>query len=139
MSSSASGRKNDHPGNASHSNEIVRGRVKKAKVGRKPLLMNEAKIGLLADAFAAGNSIRNACGMAGVGVSTYHRWMAEFERAGEGSLIREFRDRIKKAQAEAEHRNVLLIQKAATTRWQAAAWWLERHRPEHWGRMRRMP
>ena len=29
-------------------------------------------------------------------------------------------------------RNVAIIQKAANTKWQAAAWWLERKRSEDW-------
>lgn len=41
----------------------------------------------------------------------------------------EFLDAVKKAEEEAVVRNVAIINKAASTSWQAAAWWLERRRP----------
>ena len=44
-------------------------------------------------------------------------------------------EEINNARAEAETRNVFLIQKAAKDgTWQAAAWWLERTSPKRWGR-----
>ena len=37
-----------------------------------------------------------------------------------------------KAEADAEVRNVAIIQRAADTTWQAAAWWLERKHKAEW-------
>ena len=39
--------------------------------------------------------------------------------------------------AEAQNRNVVLIQKAAQTNWQASAWYLERSDPTNWGKRER--
>jgi hypothetical protein len=50
-------------------------------------------------------------------------WIDRFE---------DFRDAIQKAEADAEIRNVAIIQKAASATWQAAAWWLERKRKGDW-------
>lgn len=43
-------------------------------------------------------------------------------------------DAIKKAVAEAEYRDYTIIEKAAETQWQAAAWRLERRFPERWAK-----
>ena len=48
--------------------------------------------------------------------------------------FREFREAVERARAEAVARNVALVQKAADDSWQAAAWWLERSRPDQYGR-----
>lgn len=64
--------------------------------------------------------------------------MQEGETAEEGSLARTFYERVEKACAEAEHRNVMVIQKASGKSWQAAAWWLERRNPEEYGRKDRV-
>ena len=49
----------------------------------------------------------------------------------------EFFEAIKKAEAQAEARNVAVIQTAARDSWQAAAWWLERKYPQEWGKKER--
>lgn len=107
-------------------------------MGRKSLLHDKARIDRLVDALLAANTIRNACDLSAIGETTFHRWMQKGENAPEGSPLREFRGRIKRAMAEAQHRNVLIIQKAAATNWQAAAWFLERTRPDEWGRKSRL-
>jgi hypothetical protein len=38
------------------------------------------------------------------------------------------------ASAEADLRDLIMINKAAAKYWQAAAWYLERSDPKHWGR-----
>ena len=48
---------------------------------------------------------------------------------------RQFREAVQNARAEAEARNVALIQRAANEgTWQAAAWFLERTAHARWGR-----
>ena len=105
----------------------------KAPQGRKSLLIKSQIFLRLRDALAAGNSYESSCAMAGISRTTFYRWMDEAESAPEGHPLREFRDTVKKACAIAEHRNVMIIQKAAARHWQAAAWWLERARWKDWG------
>jgi transposase len=98
------------------------------------------------EALRAGNYIETACAYAGISTTAYHRWIQE---ADQGASINdtplsaddlqkrvEFRDSCARARAEAEVRNVALIQKAATSpkNWAAAGWWLERSKPDRWGR-----
>jgi hypothetical protein len=88
----------------------------------------------LVEALKAGNYIETACTYAGIGVSTYHAWVAKAEETGANKDFTDFLDAVKKARSEAEIRNVALIQQAAQKNWTAAAWWLERSQPARWGR-----
>jgi hypothetical protein len=86
-------------------------------------------------ALVAGNTYEASCRLANIALSTFTRWMKQGRESKEGTLAREFFDHVELATAEAEHRNVMAIQKAATRgNWQAAAWWLERRRPKHYAR-----
>ena len=102
--------------------------------GRRSHLLDEAKMQGLQDALIAGNTVENACVMAGIGESSFYRWMREADEAPEGHPLWEFQQRVKKAMAVAEHRNIMVIQKAAEKNWQAAAWFLERRNPKEYGR-----
>jgi len=76
----------------------------------------------LFEALRAGNTRKAACLYAGVGLSQFAEWQERF---------RDFREAIQKAEADAEVRAVAQIAQAARDgTWQAAAWWLERRRPE---------
>jgi len=86
-------------------------------------------------ALVAGNTYVAASRLAGISISTFTRWMSQGREAKEGTLAREFFDFVELASTEAEHRNVMCIQKAAGGgSWQAAAWWLERRRPTAYAR-----
>lgn len=63
-----------------------------------------------------GSSRTDACYMVDIHYETFTQWMKKPE----------FAETIKKAEAVCKNRNIGLIQKAALTTWQAAAWWLER-------------
>ena len=102
--------------------------------GRHTHLLDQHRMQKLRDALIAGNTIENSCTMAGIGERSFYRWMQEAESAPEGHPLWQFRQSVKSAMAEAEHRNVMIIQKAAVTSWQAAAWFLERRNPKAWGR-----
>jgi len=91
-----------------------------------------------------GNYVKDACHMVGISRWTYYRWIKRGEKALEleekGKKIPasekkycDICDTIKKAEAKAIIRNVLIIQKAAEKTWQAAAWWLERAHYKDWG------
>jgi len=84
-------------------------------------------------AILAGNFNQIAASDAGVGESTFYRWLQEGEAAQSG-IKREFWEAVKKAEATAETQYVSLMEKAAKQSWQAAAWWLERKHNDRWGR-----
>jgi hypothetical protein len=103
-------------------------------VGPKTLLTNELT-DQLATILRAGNYLGVALRAVGLHRRTFHDWMkrgtSERERDAE---FRVFRERIRKARAEGEVRNVAHIARAAVQSWQAAAWLLERQYPERWAR-----
>jgi transposase len=101
-----------------------------ASMGRISKLSPEVRK-RLCDAVAAGNNRTVAAEFAGVGRSTFLSWMAK-GRCQKSGPYRDLLDAIKKAEADAEVRNVAIIQKAANKTWQAAAWWLERTHPDRW-------
>lgn len=75
----------------------------------------------IAALLANGSNRTDACAIAGISYETFTQWMQKAE----------FVEAIKKAEATCKNRNIALVQKAALTTWQAAAWWLERkHRDE---------
>lgn len=87
------------------------------------------------EALRAGNYIDVACAYAGIGTSTYYRWMQRSKEHDSPVIYVEFREAVQRARAEAEIRNVGLVQRAASDgTWQAAAWFLERSHPRKWGR-----
>lgn len=117
--------------------------------GAKPPSINDPKVQDLLKALRYGNYMDAACAAAGVGVTTVYRWINEGQdeaqriAAGEQpnphkATYVEILEGIEKARGEAEARNVAVIQKAAQDgTWQASAWWLERSRPQKWGRFTR--
>ena len=98
-------------------------------VGRRSKRTPERESRLLS-ALSAGNTRQAACFYAGISDETLANWMRR-------SL--EFLERVKKAEADAEVRMVAQVARAAQEgTWQAAAWWLERRRPEDYGRRDRV-
>lgn len=84
----------------------------------------------LLDALRAGNTRKAACQYAGVAQDAFNRWLVRFA---------DFADVVKKAEADAEVRHVANIAKASQDGvWQASAWWLERRRPDDYGRRDRV-
>lgn len=74
-------------------------------------------------ALRAGNTRKAACHYATVSVDAFAVWLKRYP---------EFSDAVAKAEADAEIRNVAVIQRAAEATWQAAAWWLERKMKADW-------
>ncbi len=90
-------------------------------------------------ALASGCYRETAAQHAGIGVSTFYRWMEQGEadvEQNKNTPHRELWEAINKAEADAEVQAVALIRKAAMQprSWQAAAWLLERKKPDQWGR-----
>lgn len=114
--------------------------------GARPKLLDPDRQKNLIAAIRAGATHEAAAAHAGIGSTTFYRWMdrgrTEDERIlnGEKPLpeeapYREIWESVQKAQADAEIRNIAVIQNAASTgTWQAAAWWLERRMPSKYAR-----
>lgn len=98
----------------------------------RPSKLTPERLKRIVDAIRAGNYVETAAEYAGIGKTTFYRWMEQGEKASRG-IYRDFRDAVMRARAEAEARNIALIQKAAPDDWRAAAWWLERAFPDRWG------
>lgn len=90
-------------------------------------------------ALRAGSYQETAARYAGISPKTFYEWMNRGESDDpEQTLFREFREAVERAKADAEIRDLLLIDKAANDgSWQAAAWKLERKFPHRWGRLQR--
>lgn len=103
--------------------------------GRTDLRTNPTVCEKFKGALIAGNTYAAACRVARVSAASFYRWMKQGNSAPEGTLARDFYEMVEDATTQAEHRNVMCIQKAAGKgNWQAAAWWLERRRPNDYGR-----
>jgi len=97
------------------------------------------------NALRAGNYVETAAQLAGVGRASIYRWIdkgqSAIDREEQGEELNadderyaEFARGVEEARASAMARNVALVNTAAQTTWQAAAWWLERTNPQMWGR-----
>ena len=104
-----------------------------AKKGRKSKLDDTRREKLL-KAIRVGNDKKVACALAGISETTLYRWLELAQKKNARAELREFRELLERAEAEAEVLKVSRIAQAADNgRWQAAAWWLERKHPERWG------
>lgn len=65
----------------------------------------------------AGNTQHDAATLVDISDETFHQWKNNRP---------EFAEALKKATTKSKNRNIQIIQRAAITTWQAAAWWLER-------------
>ena len=103
-----------------------------SNIGR-PSKLEDSRVEELVKWLKLGYYIEDACTMAGIGKTTYYRWL---EKAEEGlEEYRDFRDSVQKARAEAEGAHIMNIRKAADNGvWQASAWYLERSHPSKWGK-----
>ena len=89
----------------------------------RPTKYNEETVTRVTQALRAGNTRRAACAYANIDQGTFPNWLKQHS---------DFSDAIEKAEGDAEVRNVAIIQRAADTTWQAAAWWLERKHKAEW-------
>jgi len=96
----------------------------------RPTKFTPERTDRLLDALRGGNTRRASCLLAGIGVQTLDDWQHRFPY---------FREAIEKAEAEAEVAHVANIVRAAQDGvWTASAWWLERRRPDDYGRVDRV-
>ena len=107
------------------------------KAGIKDKRLDEKFVANLCQALKSGNTKKNACLLAGCSETQLYKWLRDPNCELEDTLAHQFASSIKKSMAEAQNRNVVLIQKAAQTNWQASAWYLERSDPTNWGKRER--
>jgi hypothetical protein len=77
-----------------------------------------------------GLTIAETCDACGVSETQFRTWRRHFP---------DFAELVRRGQAEAVKIHLSIIRNAAASgrHWQASAWWLERRRPERWGRTER--
>lgn len=109
-------------------------------------MLDEKRTAKVIEALRAGNYMDTAAMYAGISKQTLYNWLAKGrdarEKVANGGIASdqeakfiELVDAVEKARADAEVRNVHLIQQAAQGgTWQAAAWFLERSHPGKWAR-----
>jgi hypothetical protein len=99
----------------------------------RPTKLDADRQAKVCEALALGVSIEAAAAHAGLSATCVHEWMAR-GRKGE-RLYAEFLEATTRARDAAEVRYAAVVAKAAKEGSESAArWWLERRRPETWGR-----
>ena len=101
------------------------------RVGRRTKLTPERQ-NRIVSAIRVGNYTTVAVAYAGVGRTTFYRWMRRGKRATDG-LYRRFYEAVRKANVEAEVRAVAIVQKHMQKSWRAAIAFLERRFRLRWG------
>lgn len=96
----------------------------------RPLKLDEVTAQRIVAAVAKGLPRDTAAKLAAISPRTLYQWLAR-GRDGEEPFA-QFSQRVKRAEAESEEEMVSRVREASKTTWQAAAWWLERRRPERW-------
>ena len=102
-----------------------------ADVGRDTKLTPELQTKVI-DYIKNGNYTKTACQAVGISEQTYYTWVKR-GKDGESPFV-EFLESVERARAEAEVRNVFIVQVAAKKDWRAAMTWLERVNYKDWGR-----
>lgn len=92
---------------------------------------------MICQAIRAGNYVESAVLVAGITKKTLHNWLLRGKH-GEAPF-EDFLHAVQKAQAEADVRDIMRIDRAGGESWQALAWKLERRRPHLFGRQDRKP
>ena len=98
----------------------------------RPTKLTPGLSAAIVKAIRAGNYPEVAAESEGVSGASYYLWMKRGE-AGEAPFS-EFFESVTRAKARAERRMVHLVRTAAINDAHAAQWFLERSRPDRWGR-----
>ncbi len=95
----------------------------------------------LVEALRKGHAMNVAARLAGIGPTTFYTWLTKGKVSPQNPdpprQFREFRECIKRAEAEAEDRLLTIVLAAAPSSWQAAMCLLERRGPQRWARRER--
>ena len=104
--------------------------------GRKTKLTPQVQA-IIIETLQGGGYASTASQRAGIDEATLYRWLERGEKQAQGPF-REFRDAVKKAEADIETKATALVLKVAfdadNPNWVAAMTFLERRYPQHWGR-----
>ncbi len=100
----------------------------------RPTKLNDITERKILDATGKGLPRDTVAKLAGIEPSTLYLWLRK-GRAGDPEYS-EFSASVKRAEAQGEAELVATIRAASSDSWQAAAWLLERRRPERWGQRR---
>jgi len=90
----------------------------------------------LVEAVEKGNYVCTACDLVGISTPTYYDWKMRGDKGEEP--FSSFLSAIKEAEAKAEDNALQVIQGANKDSWQSAAWYLERRKPDRWGKKERI-
>jgi hypothetical protein len=100
------------------------------RIAHRKTSLTPQVIDRLALLLRGGIPLATACAALNVPRSTFYDWLNR-----DGPLNVQLRERIGQAQARGELALVLDVIRASRFRWQAAAWLLERTKPESFGRV----
>lgn len=117
----------------------------------RPTKLTYEIIKRITDIVRAGNYLETAAAHAGIDKTTLHRWMkrgareeervekeSDLEMDPKEKIYVDFCHSIKKAIADSEIKDLLIIGKAAEMDWKASAWRLERRFPTKWARREKL-
>lgn len=99
--------------------------------------LQKERITNILDSLTQGMSIPNACEISGICRKTYYLWYKKGEEDSEKgikSLQRELYEGVPVAESRCIKTHIDIIHNAAKKDWHASAWFLERTRPELFGR-----
>lgn len=89
---------------------------------------------IIVKALENGLAIKSACGLAHISEKTFYNWYNEGAEKKSGKK-RDFHDAVDNAKNVAQSNFENVIASAANDgTWQAAAWWLERRRPDKYNK-----
>ncbi len=104
----------------------------------RPTKLTPAVSAAICESVKGGVYIETACQANNISTSTYYRWLDKADDPNADPIYKTFRDASARARGEAQVQHVLLVTQAARTDWRAAAWFLERSFPTHYGRQERI-
>lgn len=115
----------------------ARAKKDRTRIIGRPIALDRDMQEMICQAIRAGNYVESAVLVAGITKKTFHEWLLRGKR-GEAPFA-DFLNAVQKAQAEADVRDIMRIDRAGGDSWQALAWKLERRRPHLFGRQDRKP
>ena len=104
----------------------------------RPTKLTQARHDKIVRDIRAGNFAQVAAVASGITEQTYYNWLtrgqadlASDDPDTHGSIFARFFEAVKRAEAEAEVKQLAALQR--DDKWQRRAWWLERRFPKRWG------
>ena len=101
------------------------------RVIARPTKLTDELTDRMEETIGGGSYAEVACQAVGISSSTYYRWMARGAQEP-GSIYAAFRERVLRAEAEAEVHAVSVLRNAMMDDWRAALAYLERRHPLRW-------